>query len=162
MASRDTLILTAACNEPPAAGAATADTRNAHPVLDFDDTANESAVFAGALPVDYAYGGLVVEVHFAMTEAVEGDVDWLAAFERIGRDVQDLDADGFAAAKSAADNPVPGRCGNLAVARLEFADGAEIDYAGPGDAFRLKVTRDAASDTAVGDAQLRLVVVREK
>ena len=54
------------------------------------------------------------------------------------------------------------RCGNGAVARLEFADGAEIDYVGPGDAFRIKITRDAQNDTAAGDAELRLLVLRQR
>ena len=154
--------MTPACNEPPTESPATADTRNGHPVLDFDGSANESAVFSAAMPADYAYGGLAVELHFAMTTATAGDVDWDVAFERIGRDVQDLDEDGFAAPKSADDCPVPARCGNVAVARLEFADGAAIDYLGPGDGFRLKITRDAQNDTAAGDAELRLVVVRER
>ena len=154
--------MTPASNEPPAAGAASADTRNGHPVLDFDDAANESAVFSSAMAADYAHGGLAVELHFAMTTATGGEVDWLVAFERIGDRRQDLDEDGFAAAKSADGCPVPERCGNVAVARLEFADGAEIDYLGPGDGFRIKITRDAQNDTAAGDAELRLVVLRER
>ena len=128
----------------------------------FDDAANESAVFAAVVPAGYTYRGLAVELHFSMAAATTGDVDWDVAFERIGDGRQDLDADGFAAAKSADDCAVPARCGNVAVASVELADGAEIDFLGPGDGFRLKVTRDAQSDTATGDAELRFVVVRER
>ena len=47
MASGDTLVvLTPLGNEPPVSNPATFDFRNNHPVLDFDDATNESAVFS--------------------------------------------------------------------------------------------------------------------
>ena len=52
MASGDTLLtFTPASNEPPATVFATLDTRNAHPVLDFDDAANEDAVFSASFAI---------------------------------------------------------------------------------------------------------------
>jgi hypothetical protein len=36
-----------------------------------------------------------------------------------------------------------------------------MDSLAAGEAFRLRVTRDAASDTATGDAELLAVVLRE-
>jgi len=44
-------------NEPPSSNYATLDTRNAHPVLDFDDTIQEAAQFTGILPRNYRGGG---------------------------------------------------------------------------------------------------------
>ena len=61
MASGDTLlVLTPLHNEPPSANAATIDLRNQHAVLDFDAATDESAVFGGVLPRNYAGGGVTI------------------------------------------------------------------------------------------------------
>ena len=162
MASGDTLgIFTAFSNEPPASNYATLDTRNQHPVLDFDDTTNESAVFSGVMPRNYDGGGVTAYLHYAMSSAVSGDIDWDVAFERIGDQQQDIDSDGFAAANSADDTTVPGTSGNVDVVSVAFTDGADMDSVATGEGFRLKVTRDAASDTAAGDAELLFVELKE-
>lgn len=156
-----TLVFTALNNVPPAANYATLDTRNGHPVLDFDGSSNESAVFGGVLPAGYGGGGLTVDLHYAMTEATSGDIDWDVAIERIGDQHQNLDSDGFAAANSVNDTTVPGTAGLVDVVTIAFTDGADMDNLAAGEAFRLRVTRDAASDTAGGDAELLAVHVRE-
>ena len=46
------------CNEPPSSDAATPDVRNGHPVLDFDDSSDEAAVFTGFMPWHYSGGGI--------------------------------------------------------------------------------------------------------
>ena len=165
MASGNTLLIfTPAANEPPAADYATLNARNDHPVLEFDDTDDESAVFSGVLPRHYAGGGLTVHLHYAMATDNNGKVRWDAAFERIGDGVQDLDADGFASAKSVNVNPVPGTAGHVDIVSIAFSHGAEIDSLAVGEAFRLKVTRkpsDTSNDTAVGDAQLVAVEIKE-
>lgn len=161
MASGDTLAsFVPQCNEPPASNYATLDTRNQHPVLDFDDTTNESAVFSAVMPRHYAGGGVTVYVHWAAT-ATSGDVDWDAAFERIGDQQQDIDVDSFAAAQSQNNNTVPATSGLVDIISIAFTDGAQMDSIAVGEGFRLKVTRDAASDTAVGDAQLRFIEIKE-
>ena len=162
MASGDTLLIfTPHCYEPPSSNAATPDARNQHAVLDFDDTTNESAVFSAVMPRHYGGGGVTVYLHYAMTSATSGDVDWDVAWERIGDQQQDIDADGFAAANSVDDTTVPGTCGNVDVVSVPFTDGADMDSVAAGEAFRLKVTRDAASDTASGDAELLFVEIKE-
>ncbi len=161
MATGDTLVFTALNNELAATNPATLDTRGDHPVLDFDDTTNEDALFSAVMPATYRRGGLSVSLHHAMSTATSGDVDWKVAFERIGDRRQDLDAAGFASAKTAADNPVPPNCGNVATVDLTFGDGAELDYIAPGDGFRVKITRDAQNDTASGDAELLFVTLKE-
>ena len=162
MASGDTLlVLTAAHNQPPSTGYATLDTRNGHLVLDFEDTTNESAVFAGVMPANYGNGGVTVSIHYAMSSATSGDLDWDVAFERIGDQQQDVDSDGFAAANSVDNTTVPGTSGNVDVVSVTFTDGADMDNVAAGEGFRLKVTRDAASDTAAGDAELLFVELRE-
>lgn len=163
MASGDTLLIfTALQNEPPASNFARLDTRNGHPVLDLKDAAtNEGAVFGGVMPQHYAGGGVTVYLHFAMSTATSGDVDWDVSFERIGEGQQDLDSDGFAAVQSTDGTTVPGTSGNVGIVEVAFTDGAQMDSVAVGEGFRVKVTRDGASDTASGDAELRFVEVRE-
>ena len=162
MASGDTLLIfTPLHNEPPSTNPATLDTRNQHPVLDFDATTNEDAVFSAVMPRSYAGGGLTVYLHYAMSSATSGDVDWDVAFERIGDQQQDIDSDGFAAVNSVDNTTVPGTSGNVDIVNVTFTDGADMDSVAVGEGFRMKVTRDAASDTAAGDAELRFVEIKE-
>ena len=162
MASGDTLVVfLPQANEPPTSNYATLDTRNNHPVLDFDASTNEDAIFSGVMPRNYDGGGLTVYLHYAMSSATSGDVDWDVAFERIGDQQQDIDSDGFAAANSVDNTTVPGTSGNVDIVNVTFTDGADMDSIAAGEGFRMKVTRDAASDTASGDAELRFVEIKE-
>jgi len=162
MASGDTLVaITPHSNEPPSSNAATMDYRNLHPVLDFDASTNESAVFSCIMPRMYDAGGLTVYIHYAMSTATSGDVDWDVAFERIGDQQQDIDSDGFAAANSVDNTTVPGTSGLVDIVNVTFTNGADMDSIAVGEGFRIKVTRDAASDTAAGDAELLFVEIKE-
>ena len=162
MASGDTLSrFKPQSNEPTASNYATLDTRNSHPVLDFDATTNEDAVFSDVMPQAYGGGGVTVYIHYAMTSATSGDVDWDVAFERIGDQQQDVDADGFAAANSVDNTTVPATSGLVDIVSVAFTDGADMDSVAAGEGFRLKVTRDAVSDTAAGHAELRFIEIRE-
>jgi hypothetical protein len=162
MASGDTLLIfDAAHGQPTASAYATPDTRNQHAVLDFDDTTAESAVFAAIMPRHYGGGGVTCYIHYAMTSATSGDIDWDIAWERIGEAVLDIDADSFATVQSVDATTVPGTSGNVDIVSIAFTDGAQMDSVAVGEAFRLKVTRDAPNDTATGDAELLRVEVKE-
>lgn len=162
MASGDTLLIfTALHNEPPSSNYATLDLRNVHPVLDFDQTTNESAVFTGVMPRHYEGGGVTVYLHFSASGITSGDVDWDVSFERIGDGQQDIDSDGFAAAQSVDNNTVPGTDGHVDIVNVAFTDGAQMDSVAAGELFRIKVTRDAASDTGAADAELHAVEIKE-
>jgi len=163
MASGDSLVQFSPLNvESPAANAATLDTRNAHPVVDFDAAANEEAVFSGVMPQHYAgTTGVTVYIHYAMSSAVAGDIDWDVAFERVGDQQLDIDGDSFAAVNSVDNTTVPGTTGLIDIVSVAFTDGADMDSVAAGEGFRIKVTRDAASDTAAGDAELRWLEIRE-
>jgi len=163
MASGDTLLVfLPGHNEPPAANYATLDHRNVHPVLDFDASTNESAVFSGVMPQSYAATtGVTVYIHYSMTSATSGDIDWDVAFERIGDQQLDIDADSFAAVNSVDNTTVPGTSGNVDIVSIAFTDGADMDSVGSGEKFRIKITRDAVSDTATGDAELHAIEIRE-
>jgi hypothetical protein len=163
MASGDTLSkFTPFHNEPPSSNNATLDTRNSHPVLDFDATTNESAVFSDVMSRNYAgTTGVTVYLHYAMSSATTNTVDWDVAFERIGDQQQDIDSDSFAAVNSVDNTTVPGTSGLVDIVSVAFTDGADMDSVAVGEGFRLKVTRDAVSDDATGDAELRFVELKE-
>jgi hypothetical protein len=162
MASGDTLLIfDALSNRPPSSNAAAFGVRNQHPVLNFDDTTNESAVFEAIMPRHYGGGGVTVYLHWAAASAEANSVDWDVAFERIGDQQLDIDGDSFAAVQSANDQAVPGTTGLVDISSIAFTDGAQMDSVAVGESFRLKVTRDAASDDCVGDAQLLLVEIKE-
>ena len=146
---------------PPPSNPATFNVRNGTPVLEFDTTTQEATVFVGVLPTGYAGGGLKVTVHWAAATATSGTIGWDAAIERIGVGSQDLDADGFATAQTITAATVPGTSGHVATSNVTLTDGAQIDSLAAGEAFRLRIRRDVANDTATGDAQLLTVVVEE-
>jgi hypothetical protein len=162
MASGDTLaVFHPYNNEPPSSAYATLDIRNQHPCLDFDASANESAVFSSIMPQNYDGGGVTVYIHYAMSTAEANTVDWDAAFERIGDQQQDIDSDGFASVQSVDDTTVPGTSGNVDIVSIAFTNGAQMDSIAVGESYRLKITRDAVSDDASGDAELFKVEIRE-
>ena len=163
MASGDTLLTFHPYNnEPPAANYATLDLRNIHPVLDFDATTNESAIFSAIMPRNYAgTTGVTVYIHYSMSSAEADTVDWDVAFERIGDQQLDIDADSFAAVNSVDDTTVPGTTGLVDIVNVAFTDGADMDSVAVGELFRIMITRDAASDDATGDAELHAVEIKE-
>lgn len=166
MASGDTLLVFGPYhNEPPSSSAATLDTRNYHPCLDFDAAATEVAVFSGVMPQVYAgTTGITVYIHAALSSDTNNahKVRWDAAFERIGDSQQDIDSDGFAAVQSVSMS-VPSTSGYLDIVSIAFTDGAQMDSIAVGESFRLKVQRDHdhADDDATGDAELFKVEIRE-
>lgn len=163
MASGDTLLIfTPLHNEAPSgATIATLDTRNNHPVLDFDPGENNQARFSAIMPRNYSGGGVTVYIHYAMSSATSGDIDWDAEFERIGDQQQDLDSDGFAGFQSVNATTVPGTSGLVDIVNIPFTDGAQMADIEVGEGFRLKIVRDGPSDSAVGDAELRFVEIKE-
>jgi hypothetical protein len=164
MASGDTLVVFRPLdNQPPATGYATFDTRNSIPVLDFDAASDEDAVFGAVLPRFYGGGGITATLYWLASSAVAGDVIWNAAFERNHANGDDLDADSFATAQAAAATTANGTSGKVITSTITFTDGAQIDSLAAGEAFRLKVTRDAnaGGDTMAGDAELLMVELKE-
>ena len=162
MASGDTLLTFHPYNnEPPASNYATLDLRNLHPVLDFDDTTNEYAVFSAIMPRNYAGGGITAYIHYSMTTAEADTIDWDLAFERIGDQQLDIDGDSFAAVQSVDNTTVPGTSGLVDIVSIAFANGAEMDSVAVGELFRIKVNRDATNDDASGDAELHAIEIKE-
>lgn len=149
-------------NEAPATNYATVDTRNGHVVLDFDTTTQESAIFSGVLPPTYSGGGVTVSVYCALTSATTGTVGWDVAFERIDASSLDIDADSFATAQTITATTVPGTSGQVLKMSVNVANGAAMDSLAAGEAFRLRIRRDVANDSATGDAELLRVTMVEQ
>ncbi len=146
-------------NEPPGANFASRDSRNSHPVLDF--ALNEIGVFSDVMSRNYGGSGLTAYLHYAMSSAEVNDIKLEGYFERIG-EVQDLDADGFAAAQNSGDITVPGNSGDVDIIPITFANGAEMDSILVGEGFRFKVRRIAVVGTdATGDLELRFIEIKE-
>ena len=161
MASGNTLVtLYPSGNEPPATDYATYDTRNAHPVLDFDTTTAESAVWSFVLPQHYAGGGITVYVGWSATSATTGTVGWTVEFERVGTAL-DVDADSFATAQTITAATVSGTSGILIVTNVAVTDGANMDSIAVGELCRIRIKRDVANDDAAGDAELHFVHLKE-
>lgn len=162
MASGDTLlILTPHSFVAPTGSSAGYSARNGHPCLTFDDTTNENAIASELMPRNYSGGGVTVYIHYSMASATGGDIDWDVAFERIGDQQLDIDADSFASVQSVDNTTVPGTSGYVDIVSIAFTDGAQMDSVAVGEAFRLKITRDAVSDTATGDAELHRIEIKE-
>lgn len=149
-------------NEPPTVSYATPDVRNGHPVLDFDAGATEYAIFTGSLPVDYAGNGLTVTAFWAATSATTGDVVWTAEIDRLNVSALDMDSDSFASAQTTT-TTTAANSGQLVATAFTFTSGAAMDSAAAGEVYRLRIARTGAAggDTMTGDAELRLVQVRE-
>lgn len=161
MASGDTLLTFLPLrNEPPASNYALLGLRNSIPVLKFDDTTSWAAVFTEVLPSNYSGGGLTVYIH-ATALATSGTMGWLVSFERMSDSSTDLDSDSFAGATTITAATVPGTSGIALVLNASITDGANIDGMVAGDGFRIKIARDVANDTAVGNVELLAVEVRE-
>ena len=149
MASGNTLVtFTPLHNEPTAASFATLDFRNVHPVLDFDGSADEEAVFTGIMPSSYAGGGTTVKLHVAFTSATSGTANIEVSWERITG--LDIDADSFATMTDASATP-NGTSGIETVVSINFANGAAMDSVVAADIFRLKVHRDADGTNGTDD-----------
>jgi hypothetical protein len=166
MASGDTLcVFTPLANEPPAAAYATLDAIDVRPVLDFDTTTDEEAVFTGIMPRNYAGGGITVNIHWC------GDTDhnaatyvcWNVAIERIEA-AHDTAADAFTAFNFVKNHPND-TVRYMVVSAVTFTDGADMDSVAVGNYFRIKIRRDADgtndTDDMPGDASLFAVEIKE-
>jgi len=155
------LVWTAEAARPPAANFATFDQRNSHNVLDFDAATAESAYFGSILPRNYDSYGIVATLVWMATTATSGNVKWEMAFERHQDEVDDLDSDGFATAKSVT-AAAPTTSGATQYSEISFSN-SEIDGLLKGESFRIFVRRAAtdAADTMTGDAELLRVELRE-
>lgn len=148
-------VFTALSNNPPSANFATLDTRNSIPVLDFDDTTEEAAIFIGIMPESASLGsGLIVRIQWMATTATTGDARWGVQFERMNTDE---DADSFDTATEAT-TTTSGTAGIITVTAITAT---AIDGITAGDPYRLKIYRDVSgADSITGDLEIVSVEIR--
>jgi hypothetical protein len=149
--------------EQPAASYAALDVRNAQPHLAFDAASNESAVFSGIMPAQYAGGGINVVLLWRATSATSGNVRWQVEIERQNDEGLDTDADSFATAVEAT-AAAPATAGMIQYTTIALSN-SEIDGLLVNERFRIRITReanDATNDTMTGDAELVHVYIREQ
>lgn len=163
MASGDTLaIFVPELNQPPASNYAVLNLRNGHLVLEFDDTTAWAAIFAGVIPRNYSGAGITVYLHWMAKTATSGTIGWDVTFESNTAATTDLDSDDFATAQTVTAATVDATSGKVTVTNVAITAGAAgTDSVAAGDAFRLRVRRDVASDNAAGNAQLLAVEIKE-
>lgn len=165
MASGDSLCFaTVLSSEAPASNYATFDARNRIPVLDFDDTVDESTEFGLFMPRHYGGGGVTVTVGWMATTATTGTISLDVAFKSVTDDADDLDTKAFAAANNV--NPTTASAsGEVDYATVTFTDGADMDSVAAGEYFRLQIKRDGDSTTSTdnmtGDMELLFLEIKE-
>lgn len=161
MASGNTLaVFKPYMNEPTSTNYATLATRNLHPVLQFDTTTQETAIFSGKMPQNYAGGNIIAIADSTAASATSGTIGWDITFENMTG--QDIDADGFATAQTITAATVNGTSGILTSSSVTITAGSTgTDSVVAGDNYRVRVRRDVANDTATGDAELISLELRE-
>ena len=161
MASGDTLaIFMPYDDEPPSTLYALSGLRNGHPTLQFDDTTAWAAVFTGIMPQNYSNATGVTVFIAATAIAISGTMGWTVELERMDA-ATDLDADSFAGAQTVTAATVPGTSGFPLTLSLAITKGANMDSIVAGDLFRIRIKRDVANDTAVGNTELLGLEIRE-
>lgn len=139
---------------------------NGTPVLDFDDTVNEVAMFQSVMPSHYDGGGITVTMAHA-TAAATGDISVAGMIRSYTDDVDNLLHTAFNAWGTRQDNTAidaPSVIGELTYDDLTFTDGAQMDSVAVGEMFQLLIMRDAqdgTNDDHTGDSSLVTIEIKE-
>lgn len=163
MASGDLLAAFSPLNyEPPASLYALLSVRNQHPTLVFDSATQWTAVWTcPRMPTNYAGGNLVVAVLWSAVPTT-GNVGFGSTFERVLAGTLDIDADNWATEQIITATTVSGTSGISLLTTVTHTAGATgTSSVAAGDAFRLRIRRDVATDTAAGNAEVLAVSVKE-
>lgn len=148
-------IFTPLSNQPPASNYATLSTFNSMAVLDFDAATDEAAVFVGVIPEGAVLtSGLTVIVKWLTEDVAQNDAVIGAQIMRL---TGDASSDSFDTAATTTTGAEPAN--EVASTSISLTN---IDSLTAGDAFRLKVYRDAdaAGDTIAGDIKVISVELR--
>jgi hypothetical protein len=151
-------------NQPPTSAYATLDTRTSGvAVLDFDQTALESAIFVGCLPeAAVTTNGLKVRLAWTADTVTNTDaVVWAIQWQKIDT-ATDLDTDAFSNTVTAT-AAASGTAGVPVITEITITGTANLDSLVAGDFYRIKISRDGtnASDALTNDACLVAVEIRD-
>lgn len=146
--------------EPPSTNYATLSLRNGHPTLQFNDTTAWSAIFTAVMPQNYSNTTGTTVYVTGSAVAVSGTMGWTVEYERMDA-ATDIDADSFGSAQTITAATVPGTSGFPLILNVAVTKGANMDSVVAGDTFRIRIKRDVALDTAVGNTELLSCEIRE-
>lgn len=147
---------------PPTSNFAQLDVQNDRMVLVFDPSTSWSSLFEGMIPRNYSGNGLTITIVWAAATATSGDVVWDICIERQQDGVDVVTSDSFTTVQTVTVT-TPGVAATYKYSTVAFTSGAQMDSLAAGEAFCIKVTRNAASgsDTMAGNAWLRKLELRE-
>lgn len=131
-------------------------------VWDFDADADEFMDFKCFADV-YNSGGITLKLPWAATSATSGNVVWGGAIRAIPDDAEDLDTTAHSYDFNEVTDAAPSAVGEIVYPSITFTDGADIDSLAAGQAFILRIRRNAddAADTMTGDARLYAPIIGE-
>lgn len=138
----------------PASNPASAFSRNAHPILTFDDSTAENVIFHSVLSEDYSGGDVTFNIDWAAETATSGGVTWGIEIERLNAGGHDIDSDSFDTQQTG-NSTTAGTSGVITRTSITMTN-AECDGWAAGDAFRIRLQRVTGDggDTMTNDAQV--------
>ncbi len=142
----------------PTTNFATRDTRNNHPVLDFDASTAETAYFKAFVPHGSSFAASGTALTFLLestaTSATSGNIGWGVSIERIVANGIDIDSDSFGTEQtgSVAVNATSGKVSEVSITFTLAQLPASI---AEGDQIRIAVRRNTSvGSNHTGDAEL--------
>lgn len=159
MAVGDTVaILTPHQNDPPSSSFGTLDTVTNKLVVDL--AVGESVEIGTLMPQHYGGGNLQAFIHYAMSSATSGNVQFRVSIWRIA-DATATQTESYGTTVSTGDVAVPGTAQLKDVTSTTHDSAAERDSLAVGEEYYTKVERIAATSEASGDVEFRKVEWRE-
>ncbi len=159
MAVGNTLVVvTLHSNDPPSSSFGTPDQVTNKLVIDL--AVGESSELGMVMPQHYDGGNIQVFVHYAMSTATTGNVQFRVSVWRVN-DGTATETEGYGTTVSTGDVAVPGTAQLKDTASTTHDSAAERDSVAAGDEFYVKVERIAATSGAAGDVEFRKLELRE-
>lgn len=147
--------------EPPDSLPALLDTRNSRPVLEFDSTAQWSAIWTDIIPEGTNLSsGVQVNLWWSAKTITSGTAGWDVAFERMDVSSLDTNTDNFGSAQTVSDTEVPGTSGVMLKTSTTFSLNQLPSGLTGGELYRLRLRRNVATDTAVGRIGLHMLEIQ--
>lgn len=139
---------------------ATANSRNGHPIISFEDTVAKSVVFEFSIPANYSGGDISIDIDWVAESATTGGVTWGIEIERNAPGGNDIDSDSFAVQQTGT-STTNGTSGVITRTTITLTQ-AEADAIEALDSYRMRLQRvvgDVGDDMS-DDAQIIRVVGR--
>ena len=138
----------------PSSNPATANSRNGHPVINFDDTIAEKVILSSVMSKTYAGGSISVDIDWVAETAIIGGVTWGVEVEASAPGGNDIDTDSFDTQQTGT-STTNGSSGIITRTTITLTQ-AEADGVASLDSYRLRLQRVTGDggDTMIDDAQI--------